>query len=690
MALEKGYLLNDRYEIKEILGQGGMGAVYRAIDASLGVDVAVKENLIEDEEALRQFRREATILANMRHPNLPRVTDHFVIEDQGQYLVMDFIEGEDLRERMDRLESIPEKEVILMGIAISDALIYLHNLDPPILHRDIKPGNIKITPQGSVYLVDFGLAKIVEGSQQTTTGARGLTPGYSPPEQYGSARTDPRSDVYSLGATLYAALTGDPPEDGLSIAINQTDLTKVRDKSPKSSKQIAAIVEKALSVQPEDRYQTASDFKDSLLQASDTVQRNVAVGEVTIAPPPPGTFAETLRRDSEGTGKPRKKRKTGLILILLLLFTVAGYFGSVLFLGYDYLGILPPGLIGPAPTLAAQDPTEDLSAVDTSTDTPEPTEELEPTETPTNTITPTPTLTPTPEPTAIGGGSQIAFASNRSGQPQIWLATIGNREPVQLTDISGGACQPTWSPDGERLVFISPCRNNVEGYPGSSLFIINADGSNLSPLPSSPAGDYDPDWSPDGSKLVFTSLRDSNRAQIFTLDFGTTVATNLSNSFSTDFNPTWSPDGEFIAINTTRSGFTQIWYMGANGDPIDIFSRSDKFKNIDPVWSPDGSLILFVQLATSGSDIRPHLVVAQWNDGGQNRGFTEFRVTTSISSMRDPNYSPDGAWIVYSSNPEGANHDIYIMRSNGSGTQRITFDEALDFDPVWRPTSFTD
>src|SRR4030043_1387600 len=117
MTLERGSLLNKRYRIVEILGQGGMGSVYRAVDENLGVEVAVKENLFTTEEYARQFRREAVILANLRHPNLPRVTDHFVVEQQGQYLVMDYIEGEDLRQRMDRVGALPEQEVIIIGVA---------------------------------------------------------------------------------------------------------------------------------------------------------------------------------------------------------------------------------------------------------------------------------------------------------------------------------------------------------------------------------------------------------------------------------------------------------------------------------------------------------------------------------------------------------------------------------------------
>jgi len=157
MPLENGYRLNQRYKIIDILGQGGMGAVYRAVDENLDVTVAIKENAFFSEDYARQFQREAKVLASLRHPNLPRVFDYFVIAQQGQYLVMDYIEGDDLRQWMNKEGVIPEIDVIQIGIEICNALIYLHSRTPPITHRDIKPGNIKITPEGEVILVDFGL-----------------------------------------------------------------------------------------------------------------------------------------------------------------------------------------------------------------------------------------------------------------------------------------------------------------------------------------------------------------------------------------------------------------------------------------------------------------------------------------------------------------------------------------------------
>jgi serine/threonine protein kinase len=292
--LERGSLLHKRYKIVEILGQGGMGSVYRAVDENLGVDVAVKENLFTTEDYARQFRLEAVILANLRHPNLPRVTDHFVIPEQGQYLIMDYIDGEDLRDRMERIGPISEEETILIGTAMCDALEYLHTRKPSIIHRDLKPGNVRISKDGHIYLVDFGLAKLVKDGQATTTGARAMTPGYSPPEQYGTGRTGPRTDVYSLGATLYASLTGVIPEDSLARAMDNVELVPLRERNPHISRKLAAAIEKALAVHPEDRFQSAEDFRQALLDANSHVQK--PEGEILVAPPPQAAESEEINK----------------------------------------------------------------------------------------------------------------------------------------------------------------------------------------------------------------------------------------------------------------------------------------------------------------------------------------------------------------------------------------------------------
>jgi serine/threonine protein kinase/Tol biopolymer transport system component len=734
--MEEGSLLKNRYRIQEVLGRGGMGAVYRAIDESLNVPVAVKENFFtEEEDYIRQFRREATILANLRHPNLPRVTDHFVIEGQGQYLVMDYIDGEDLRHRVERLGALSGKEVLLLGIAITDALNYLHTLDPPVVHRDIKPGNIKVDPAGNVYLVDFGLVKVLRDSKETTTGARGLTPGYSPPEQYGGARTDARSDIYALGATLYSVLTGSPPEDSLARAMNQIQLTSIRTRNKKVSPEVAEVIEKALAVQPEDRFQTAARFHKALMDASETVSRKVASGDVTVTPPPdrtldmPEKVAKTTEIPKSASAptyqpapaptayqqvsqpsyppqqeqplsqpqyppaqpvydtQPRRRSNLwvlGLMAIgIILSIAAAGFFiipklldGNLPIVALDATNTPTYTLAPPTSTLA---PTPDeAAAVSTATNT------LEPTDANTTTAVPTDTPAATPQ----GGGlGRVAFASSAGGaKPQIWIMNVDGSELIQVTDEIAGACQPDWSPDGTQLVFISPCTRNTDSYPGAGLFIVNADGSGVVPLPSSPAGDYDPSWSPAGDLIAFTSLRDG-RPQIYSIDVTTREANNLSNSNSYDFQPSWSLDGELLLFVTTRVGPTQIWYMGKGGNPDwGVVTRTDiqlgeRYKNFDPVWSPDGETIIFTQ---EGYAV-PRLRATYWDNGSSNRGWQEFNVTDNLAPMLEADFSADGNWIAFESYPQGDNHDIYIMTVAATSLQRLTTDPAYDFDAAWSP-----
>ena len=730
MTLERGALLYNRYRILEILGQGGMGSIYRAVDDNLGVEVAVKENLFTTEEYASQFRREAIILASLKHPNLPRVSDHFVIEGQGQYLVMDYIEGEDLRERMDRVPFIPEDEAIIIGVAICDAIGYMHTRRPPVLHRDIKPGNVRIAPDGHIYLVDFGLAKIVQDGQQTATGARAMTPGYSPPEQYGAARTEQRSDIFSLGATLYAAATGTIPEDSLARTMEQTELTPVRKRNPKVSRRLASAIEKALSVHPDDRFQSAEEFKQALLSARGATLRRFAeqgtlpesLTSSSTAPftTPPETVSPA--RDANGLplpastpisyddppGPPPKRRNERGRGCWLFVLAVIAIVAVALAAGWRFAPDLPSRAIGMMPPQVAQviavfQPTMTPTVTSTATAlpptftatpelptaTPESIEPVPPVVTPTltstatlvPTVTPTPTPTLTPSPTPLGGGSgQIAFASDRTGIPQIWVINSDGSNLHQVTNAQQGACQPSWSPDGAQIVFISPCDSHQEMYLGASLFIINADGSGMVPLPSIGGGDYDPDWSPDGKHIVFTSLREGGRPQIFLMNIADGSVERLSDSEKWDVQPSWSFDGNKIIFISTRQGPYQVWTMNADGSEPQRFSLSGGKKNTYPALSPDGQLMVFTQ-NVEGSI--PRLYAARYPDGAANE-FLIYQESAGIP-MRNAAYSSDGFWLALESWPDGTNHDIYLMTPNGAELTRLTSDPALDFDPAWSP-----
>lgn len=717
MTADCGTLINNRYRIIEILGQGGMGAVYRALDENLGVEVALKENLFTTEEYARQFRREATILANLRHPNLPRVTDHFVIEGQGQYLVMDYIEGEDLRQRMDRIGVLSESEIINIGLAICEALKYLDSQTQPIIHRDIKPGNIKISPTGQIFLVDFGLAKITPKDQVTTTGARAMTPGYSPPEQYGTTRTDQRSDLYSLGATLYAAITGAIPEDALARLMGQDELTPIRDRNSKVSSRLAQALEKSLEVRPEDRHTNAEEFSKGLLAAriskdifdETQLQREGSLDDNII-----GQIVQPIHQVSASYSDHRSlgKAKQNLELSDFLKSRLhtsrgLGYFGIVLFI--IIVGIilvfyfpkfrntlLPRTALLPTmgEGVVASNPVQTIthtvssatiqsgfitpsSFVGVANLTPSPRKSALPES------TGIPSATVFLQPTPVGsGGGQIAFASKRSGSVQIWMMDLDGRNLHQITNIPEGACQPSWSPDGIRLVFITPCDRNEESYPRSGLFFINYDGTNMSPLPVVSGGDYDPSWSPDGKYVVFTSLRISNRPRVYLIDLSDFSMKRLSGLYSRDMQPTWSADGNQIAYVSRHTGPSDIWTMNVDGSDQKAFTHSGDKINSYPSWSLDKNVMLFTQVERAGAI--PYLVAVSRNENAYN----EYRLNIGSIPAREAKYSPDGLWLVFESWPDGSNHDIYYMSASGAGRTRLTDFPSIEFDPAWRPFFF--
>jgi hypothetical protein len=265
MPLKNGQVLERRYRIESLLGQGGMGAVYAATDLRFNTTVAIKENLEVTPDSQRQFSREAGLLHQLRHPNLPRVTDYFFVPDQGQYLVMDYVEGEDLKALLLRKGPVPEPQALEWIGQVLDALQYLHSRS--VIHRDVKPANVKIAPGGQAFLVDFGLAKVYDPDQHTTIGARGVTPGYAPPEQYGQGRTDARSDVYSVGATLYAMLCGQAPPDALQLLVRKEGLIPARHLNPAISPHVDAAVMCAMQPTLDDRFQTAAAFRAALFEA---------------------------------------------------------------------------------------------------------------------------------------------------------------------------------------------------------------------------------------------------------------------------------------------------------------------------------------------------------------------------------------------------------------------------------------
>ncbi len=279
VPLKAGEVLRGRYKIIRIIGQGGMGSIYLADDQRLsGRQCALKE--VEHDrslppvllqEARDQFLREATILARLDHPNLPKVSDFFSIGSRD-YLIMDYIPGKDLRTLMIEARQaktfLQESDVLNWANQLADALSYLHNQNPPILHRDIKPSNLKLTPTGLLKLVDFGLVKLLAPGEITITILQGQgTALYTPLEQYGgdSGHTDVRSDIFAFGATLYHLLANQPPTDARERFLNPDSLAPPHEINPTISIRTARAVMWALKLHPDDRPANVEEFRRSLV-----------------------------------------------------------------------------------------------------------------------------------------------------------------------------------------------------------------------------------------------------------------------------------------------------------------------------------------------------------------------------------------------------------------------------------------
>jgi eukaryotic-like serine/threonine-protein kinase len=271
-ALEQGTVLHARYEIVRRIGGGGMGAVYLARDRNLGnapraVKEMIQQNIDESqhEKAINDFRRESMLLSSLEHPSIPTIYDYFYEDESGRfYLVMKYISGGDF---LARLRSAPnarldEKTVADWAVQVADVLNYLHRQNPPIIYRDLKPANLMIDGNsGRVMLIDFGIARWVQKEEKGVTAVG--TMGYAPPELF-SGKVEPRSDIYSLGATMFHLLTGSDPQDNPLLIFDFNKNPRPRHLNPGLSNEMEQILMRAVEYKPENRFRSAADMRDTL------------------------------------------------------------------------------------------------------------------------------------------------------------------------------------------------------------------------------------------------------------------------------------------------------------------------------------------------------------------------------------------------------------------------------------------
>lgn len=432
MPLLPGEILKQRYRIVHVLAEGSYGVVYRARDMVIQKDVVIKEYLDASIEIQRRFRKEARRLSQLDHPQLPRVLDHFAVDGVGQYLVSDFIDGVDLQQLMAQYGRLPSDLIVNWLQEIAAPLTYLHSNDQ--LHLNIKPANIRLTPDGALFLVNTGLPGL---------GIRPRASGYGAPEQQTQQAVSIATDIYSLGGTLYTLLTGEVPPLALSRESGLDDLKPAREVNPTVEPYLSLVAARALELRPDTRYESVAEFANALKRSS---------GQQPLAPP------MERRRSVSQLGQPvkpllplRQRRH----IERRALFGLLGILSIVVALGATLLLTNRPS--DTSNDAAQTDATATSASAIVAAAT-----QLAPTETPVP--FPSQTPVPTPEPIITDSGARMVFIpggifrmGNDSGEPNSAPSHLVNMSPYFIDEtevtnrqyalcVADGACSPPARP----------------------------------------------------------------------------------------------------------------------------------------------------------------------------------------------------------------------------------------------------
>ncbi len=636
-----------QYQVVDEIGQGGMGTVYKAWQPTLQRYVAIKllTARLKDPEVIERFKREASIAANLSHPNIVTIYD-IAQQDGDLYIVMEYVEGRPLSDLIAEEAPLPLERLVRILRQVAEAMDYAHRRH--FVHRDIKPANILITAEGRAIITDFGIAKALEGSgataQLTAAGTILGTPAYMSPEQIRGEPIDYRTDLYSLGVVCFEMLGGRPPFGGTTTAavlyaqVNNPP-PQIRDLNPSVAKPVEKALDRMLSKEPDERFPSAGDFVAALS------------GDVATQPLSSRRAGKNRTRDraavrrpsGEAWGQsthvaPRKRSRLPWMLIGAIVL-VLGVLGAVIAI------LLSDGSETP--------PVQTVVVISTPVPT---------------------TPVPTEPPTAgyLGMTSDLAFHSDRDGDYDIYVLDHQAGEIMQLTDDPAEDVNADWAPDGLLIAFQSDRDGNEE------IYVMDRDGGVIRRLTDHPADDLKPIWSPDGQKLLFESTRDGN-PEIYIMDRDGNDVVRLTDNSSNDWAPVWSPDGHqiaFISNRDTRQPLYEIYVMNVDGGNARRLTGLD-FDNRSPDWSPDGRQITFVS-----NRIDDNWDIWVMSSEGEDAGLQ--RLTIDPSRDWSPAWSPDGQWIAFESDREG-NYELYCMSADGSEQVRLDQDGADDRRPRWAP-----
>ena len=618
------------YRIERLIGQGGMGMVFLAEHVHLGRKVALKilpPSLAADESFRKRFVRESQLAAGIEHPNVIPVYD--AGEAEGElFIAMKYVEGTDLRALIDQRGRLESDHTLDILRQVGSALDAAHR--EGLVHRDVKPGNILITPAGHVFLTDFGLTKRTAAqSSVTATGFFVGTMSYAPPEQIQGHPLDGRTDQYSLACVAFECLTGRVPfvrEPDVAVLYAHLKETPppASEFRPDLPEPVDTALAKAMAKSPDDRFGSCSALVEALRAG---MREPARPGVVPAAIPPVElpTLAGPRASAAQETRSSPQARPTE--------------------------GIPSPQQTRPAPEDTARTAEPTVAAPDRA---------------------PHPPTGPRPRrrawPYVAVGTVLLAAAAT-----YLVVGPLSTPQPVDPTPPDGNGSDGNGGPAGERIVFLRP------GL-GDQLDVLTmaADGSDRQLLNRDIASGTTPSWSPDRKHIVFDGEGEGD-SEIYKLRArpGGKLE-KLTDNTVADAAPAWSPDGEAIAFESDRDGDFDIWLMNPDGTGqrklLEVPGNQTR-----PAWSPDGSMVVFEDDRSGDSDIWiVDLVDAE--------GKTDLRplVVDPAGDDGAPAWSPDASTIAYRSNRDG-NLEIYSIPADGGDVQRLTTTDADERAPTWSP-----
>jgi Tol biopolymer transport system component/tRNA A-37 threonylcarbamoyl transferase component Bud32 len=692
MSLPPGTRLGG-YEILAKLGEGGMGVVYRARDAKLNRQIALKvlpAEMAAHPDRLERFRREAQAVAALNHPNI--VTIHSVEDADGvHFLTLELVEGRTL-DTLIGPGGLTLPAFFRIAVPLVDAVAAAHGRG--VVHRDLKPTNVMVTLDDRVKVLDFGLAKLLDtpssAASETAIAPDHLTGegrvlgtvAYMSPEQAEAKPLDHRTDIFSLGVMLYEMATGDRPFTGdthLSVmsAILRDTPAAVTERNAGLPLHLARIIRKALEKQVTRRYQTALDLRNDL----DELRREIELGQIVVSQA--GISDPEARPVAGSPAAPRATRSLVVpvaVTAALLLIAAAGVAWS----------------LGAFRARAAA-PTIVVSQLTTTADA----------------------LTPTVSP----DGQWIAFVRSENGATNIFLQGLGDQTAVQLTrdlgsvlapafapdgtaiafnrasggiwtmgrmggnvrQVSGRGFNPAWSPDGKKIAFSLELAWGNPYYRGrlrSPLVIVDVATGAETELDVEDA--VQPTWSPHGHRLAYWRSAGQAWREIFTVNPDGSDPVRITTDADVDWNPVWSPDGTYLYFASTRGGPMAIWRVPmdertgrARGSPEQI-TRGGVAEPGMFSFSADGTRLVYQELFGQA-----RIESASFNAQTLDVGAARQPIVQGSRRLQDLDVSRDGEWLAYRS--EDVRHDVFVVRRDGSDQRQLTNDVIKQWTPRFSP-----